>query len=207
MRPKLHHHMNLLRQVALAESKPEGFLGAQRLGYIFTALQLGGIAAILIAASVLQFARHEPPCPLCLLQRAGFLLASVGLLLNLRLGLRPGHYALVLLGAVFAAGVALRQISLHALPGADASGGAVFGVHFYTWSLLAAAAIIVVTTAALAFEGQYEDPPPAGRSMKLVVFASFALLTVLAAVNVVSVTLECGISQCPDNPVHYRLLR
>jgi disulfide bond formation protein DsbB len=41
-----------------------------------------------------QLLLHELPCPLCLLQQLQFTVLAVGPILNIRFGLRPGHYAL-----------------------------------------------------------------------------------------------------------------
>ena len=60
-----------------------------------------GIATILMVAFGLQFGLNEPPCPLCNLQRAAFVLCGFGFVLNLRFGIQPLHYGLVLLGALF----------------------------------------------------------------------------------------------------------
>ena len=81
------------------------------------ALTIAGIVILLMMAFTFQFLFGELPCPLCLLQRIGFLITSVGFILNLRYGLRPSHYALALLGSLFTVFVALRQIALHILPG------------------------------------------------------------------------------------------
>ena len=76
-------------------------------------LALYGICAVLGVAFYYQFGRGELPCPLCALQRVGFVVAGVGLILNLRSGYSPAHYGLALLSAVAAGSASLRQISLH----------------------------------------------------------------------------------------------
>ena len=89
-----------------------------------------------------QIAYDEPPCPLCLLQRVAFMLAGVGLLLNLRLGPSPMHYAMVIaaaLGGMLASG---RQVLLHIAPGDPGYGTTLLGLHFYTWSFIAFVALI-----------------------------------------------------------------
>ena len=60
-------------------------------------LALYGICAVLGVAFYYQFGRGELPCPLCALQRVGFVVAGVALVLNLvvavlvTLALRAGH--------------------------------------------------------------------------------------------------------------------
>jgi len=168
--------------------------------------QLAVVAAILSGALALQLALGELPCPLCLLQRVGFFAVAVGLMLNVRFGPRPAHYALTLLAALFTAFVALRQVALHVVPGTGAYGAAVWGLHLYTWSFVAAMTVVVVTAALLGFGGQYRagrQPLPGLRGLSRLLFA---LIAALLVANLVSVTLECGTSQCPDNPVRYELL-
>jgi len=90
-----------------------------------------------------QLVLGELPCPLCALQRVGFLVAGVGLMLNLRTGTSAANYGLVLLTAVAAGSASLRQIALHVVPGTGSYGSALFGMHFYTWAFVAYGALIV----------------------------------------------------------------
>ena len=85
---------------------------------------LYGICAVLIVAFYYQFALGELPCPLCALQRVGFIVAGTALILNLRSGHAPAHYGLVLLTAVAAGAASLRQIALHVVPGSGSYGSA-----------------------------------------------------------------------------------
>ena len=55
------------------------------------ALGLFSISAVL--AFVDQFVLNDLPRPLCILQRAGFVVTGFGLALNLRFGPRTSHYA------------------------------------------------------------------------------------------------------------------
>ncbi len=99
-------------------------------------LALYGISVVLAVAFYYQFVLGELPCPLCALQRVGFLVAGVALILNLRSGRAPTHYGLVLLTAVAAGSASLRQIALHVVPGSGSYGSALFGLHFYTWAFV-----------------------------------------------------------------------
>ncbi len=49
---------------------------------LLNALGLLGITFVLLMASVLQVVLNELPCPLCLLQRLGFMLVMFGFMLN-----------------------------------------------------------------------------------------------------------------------------
>ncbi len=104
---------------------------------------------MLLVAFYYQFALGELPCPLCALQRVGFIVAGVALMLNLRNGYAPAHYGLVLLTSVAAASASLRQIALHVVPGSGSYGSALFGWHFYTWAFVGYGALVVYVGAML----------------------------------------------------------
>lgn len=76
-------------------------------------MEVFGICFIIGMAFALQLLWNDLPCPLCLLQRLGLLGIALGFLLNIRYHVRPSHYAISLLSALFTAFVALRQIALH----------------------------------------------------------------------------------------------
>lgn len=171
------------------------------------ALGLYAIALVLSVAFAAQLLLDELPCPLCLLQRVQFALLAVGPMLNVRFGPRPSHYGLSLLVAVAGAAFAARQILLHILPGDPGYGSALLGYHYYSWAFIGFAAAIVLAAAMLLFDNQFEP----GKTQPLAVdpFARAAVWLVMAltALNVLATLLECGFAACPDNPVHYELLR
>jgi disulfide bond formation protein DsbB len=166
------------------------------------ALALFALSGILLVAFYYQIVLSELPCPLCALQRAGFVVAGVGLILNLRVGYSPAHYGLVLLAAVAAGSASLRQIALHIIPGTGHYGSALFGLHFYTWAFVGYGALVVYVGVMLLLEARAparDRGPPAGS------FAALAcwLFVAVVAANVASFLLECGFGPCPDNPVGY----
>ena len=171
---------------------------------LIQALEISGIILLLLVAYVFQFVFHELPCPLCLLQRIGFIGIACGFLLNLRFGFKPSHYAIILLFSFFTAMVALRQVALHILPGDAGYGSAIFGLHMYTWSFITSVVILIFTTVILGIDGQYTI-----EQTKLIVKRKWImplLLLLIAAIvvsNIVSVYFECGFAQCADNPVSY----
>ena len=165
-------------------------------------LALFALSGILLVAFYYQLARSELPCPLCALQRVGFIVAGAGLILNLRVGYSPAHYGLVLLTAVAAGAASLRQIALHIVPGTGHYGSALFGLHFYTWAFVGYGALVAYVGVMLLLEARAplrDRVPHAGRSQWLACW----LFVALAAANVVSFLLECGFGPCPDNPVGY----
>lgn len=174
---------------------------------VFNIIGLLGIALMLLLTFVLQIVLHELPCPLCLLQRLGFLGVAFGFLLNLRFGLRPSHYAIVLLSALFTSFVALRQIALHVIPGSGTYGDAILHLHLYTWCFIIAMLVVIVTTLMMSVDRQYQKPHRHNIHSPYLTHILFAVVTLLIAANIISVILECGFKeQCPDNPVYYELL-
>jgi disulfide bond formation protein DsbB len=165
-------------------------------------LALLALSGILLVAFYYQIVLSELPCPLCALQRVGFVVAGIGLILNLRVGYSPAHYGLVLLTAVAAGSASLRQIALHIVPGTGHYGSAMLGLHFYTWAFVGYGALVAYVGVMLLLEARVparERTPPAD---PLAAFACWLFVAVVAA-NVASFLLECGFGPCPDNPVGY----
>jgi disulfide bond formation protein DsbB len=171
------------------------------------AFGLSAITAVLLVAFADQLVLHDLPCPLCILQRAGFVVAGFGLALNLRFGPRASHHAVTILGAVAGGMIALRQILIHIVPGSGAYGSALFGLHFYTWAFVVFTLIVLGTAAMLLFDRQFVE---GGRSVERLgglSLAAFALFALLVLGNGISTVLECSAGLCPDNPTDYLLLR
>jgi disulfide bond formation protein DsbB len=170
------------------------------------ALGLLAIALVLAAAFADQLLHDELPCPLCLLQRVGFVLAGFGLAMNLVFGPRASHYALTILGAMAGGAVALRQILLHIVPGTGGYGDPFLGLHFYTWAAILFALIVLGSTLLLLFDARLStssaEPEPIGALAR----TALVLFTAMVVGNVVSTFLECGIGLCPDNPTEYEML-
>lgn len=169
---------------------------------LLNALELCGIILVIITACIFQFFYHELPCPLCLLQRLGFFLMALGFLLNLRFGLRPSHYALVILSALFTAFVALRQIALHVVPGTGDYGSAIFGMHMYTWSFIICMIVILFSTVLLSIDRQYLPVTlPLKRVRHTATWVLLGFVLILGVVNFAGVMSICGFNRCPDNPM------
>ncbi|MGT2440046.1 disulfide bond formation protein B [Bradyrhizobium betae] len=166
-----------------------------------------GISLVLTVAFYYQLALGELPCPLCLLQRAGFIAIGMGFLFNLRLGECPSHYAMILIASLVTGFISIRQVALHLAPGDPGYGTTLLGLHFYTWALIAAVGIVCYVALVFVLKdvtGSRDRDPPLNGPASNAVFAIFALLV---AANLLSTVLECGAGQCDDNPVHYLLLR
>ncbi|WP_417330475.1 disulfide bond formation protein B [Halomonas cupida] len=167
-------------------------------------LGMVGMAMVLLMGLIAQVTLNELPCPLCLLQRAGFALVMFGFMLNVVYGIKQRHYGVVLLGAIFGAAAALRQVSLHVIPGTPPYGSAILGYHYYTWSFILFSATILAVAILLLLrnEGEGEFRHWFGVAGKVACW--FAMMVM--ALNVISTFIECGPFQCPDNPVSYWLL-
>ena len=127
---------------ALVEEQPNRLLSQLAFWamHVFVLAYVG----VLLAAFSVQFLQGEFPCPLCMLQRYGMILASLGglwIIMQARRGeLTRSRYAqalgLSVLAALLGALVSVRQILLHILPGDPGYGSAVLGYHLYTWALI-----------------------------------------------------------------------
>ena len=174
------------------------------------AIGLFAVCGVLISAFFYQFYLYELPCPLCLLQRVGFVAVGIGLALNVMYGAKPHHYGLMLIGAIYGGSVSIRQILLHIVPGTGHYGSPVLGLHYYTWAGICFFLIIVGTAIMLLFPKQYvdgaasENTPRFGGS-SLAKSAFFAILFIAAA-NALSASLECGPGICDDPPLDYKLI-
>lgn len=171
------------------------------------ALGLLAVSVVLAFAFADQVIYGDLPCPLCILQRAGFAAVGFGLVLNLRFGPRPSHYGIMILAAVVGGSVSLRQIALHVVPGTGAYGDAFMELHFYTWAFILFGFIVIGAAVMLLFDRQFADFGKNSAPLAGVVTAVFALFALLTFGNGVSTLLECGAGLCPDNPVDYLLLK
>ncbi len=178
---------------------------------IVSAIEAVGIAIIILAAFFFQFVMDELPCPLCLLQRLGLLAIGFGFLLNMRYHVRPSHYALSLLAAVFTAFVSLRQIALH-VTDPIGFGSKVLGMHMYSWVFVISMVAIIYIAIIMSYPKQYEirqEPQEISeaknKKIRLATHAIFLIFIIVVFANVTSTFFECGLTQCPDNPTSYLL--
>lgn len=171
---------------------------------LLNTLGLLGMTAILLIGFILQFVLNELPCPLCLLQRIGFVMVAFGFMLNVFYGPQPRHYGVVLIGALYGMATSLRQVSLHVIPGTPGYGSPILGMHYYTWAFV----LFAVTILGVAIILILTDKAESHESYNMTNFGRIAcLLTiVVVALNAIATFVECGPYQCPDNPVSYWLL-
>jgi disulfide bond formation protein DsbB len=173
------------------------------LSRLLNALGLVAVDTFLVLAFADQLWFRDLPCPICILQRAGFIAAGFGIALNLIFGPRPSHYGVAILGAVVGGIMSADQVLHYVVPGSGSYGNAIFGLHLYSWALIMFVAIVVGCGVMLLFDRQYEPSgPPPLRQVTLPILA-VALLALLAVGNVLSTLAICGVGLCPEAPGGY----
>ncbi|MBK9434982.1 MAG: disulfide bond formation protein B [Micrococcales bacterium] len=185
---------------------------------LFWAMHLWVLAysAVMLGAFTIQFVGGEFPCPLCMLQRYGMILSTIGalwIIMQARRGeLTAVRYAqglgMGVLGAAAGALVSVRQILLHIKPGDPGYGEPVLGMHLYTWALITFYVVIlfVAVVSMLAPVGIPEAPTRAGaqRTISTLIVGLFALVV---AANVIAIIFLEGFAWVlPDDPTGYNLL-
>ena len=169
-----------------------------------------GIAGILTAAMTLQYANHELPCPLCLLERAALFGVCFGVLQNFRYGFSYRNTGYSLLFTVLLLVISVRQslLDIYPRPGHAYIGSAIFGIHMPVWSIIIALTLLTAYAVKLAILGGDEflrdarigSYPRIKRLTEIIGLYVIALL----AINFVSVVLQCGLGEC--HTFGYRLL-
>lgn len=187
-----------------------------RLVFWCLTLWILGYTAVIGIALLLQFAEGELPCPLCMLQRYAMIISTLGALWIVRQAQRgvltPDRYrqdlGLGALGAFVGAVFASRQIMLHILPGDAGYGGAVLGLHLYSWAFVTFCVVILFTALlGIVAPGALPQAPERNSAGDRIATAiCLAFLAVLAINAVMIVFLEGFAWVLPDDPTSYRLL-
>ncbi len=172
---------------------------------IITSFEILGLCVLMILALLIQFYLKEPPCPLCLLQRFGFMGIMLAVSLNLRFGYKANHTGLSLLFAIFTAFVALRQIAIHIVPGSGSYGSKILGLHLYTWSFVVSIAFIIFNCIVLCIENLPINKEVSNKTQNKTYIALFFIVGTIILINLVSTFFECGLGSCPENPVTYMI--
>jgi disulfide bond formation protein DsbB len=169
-----------------------------------------GIAGIPTAAMYLQYANHELPCPLCLLERVALFGVCFGVLQNFRHGFSDRNTGCSLLFAVLLLVISVRQslLDIYPRPGHAYIGSAIFGIHMPVWSIIIALTLLTAYAVKLAILGGDEGLRDAEmkafpRVKRLADFAGLYVIA-LVAINFVSVILQCGLGEC--HTFGYKLL-
>lgn len=170
--------------------------------YSFPSLAaLGNQFALLAVVGMLTYAFIDQlyfgdlPCPLCLMQRIGFVLIGFALVLNIRCGAHSAHYGWGIIGGMVGMMVSLRQVFLHILPGEKAFGNTFLEFHFYTWAYVGFTGLLI----GLAVLLMLPNREVRSRTWFANALVIFFILLVLG--NLVSTLLECGIGPCVEEAV------
>ena len=173
------------------------------LSRLLNALGLVALDTVLVLAFTDQLWFRDLPCPICILQRAGFIAAGFGLALNLMFGPRPSHYGLAVIGAMVGSVMSADQVLHYIVPATGSYGNAIFGLHLYSWALIAFAGVVVGSGVMLIFDRQFEAPSPRSSPLTVLPLTAVALLVLLAVGNVASTLAICGVGLCPEAPGGY----
>jgi disulfide bond formation protein DsbB len=177
------------------------------LSRLLNAVGLLAISTVLALAFVDELWFRDLPCPICILQRAGFFAAGFGIALNLIFGPKPSHYGVAIISAIAGGAIAMLQILLYVVPGTGHYGNDVFGLHLYTWAFIAFAAIVLGCAIMLLDDRQFSRAEPMSVRLKALPLSVLLLFLTLAIANIFSTIALCGTGICPDEPKDYMLLQ
>jgi len=171
---------------------------------------------VMLSAFYIQFAEGEFPCPLCMLQRYGMILSTIGALwviMQARRGtLTTARYAqglgMGMLAVLAGATVSLRQISLHILPGDPGYGEPFLGLHLYSWAFVTFTIVLIYVGVMLMLMPRgIPVAPPAGSPAAKISTAIIWLFIGVVAANVIAIIfLEGFAGVLPDDPERYNLI-
>lgn len=138
------------------------------------------VCMALIGAYWFELASHMLPCHLCYFQRLAMVGMGASALLNLRYGIRIGHY---ILGILFGAVGSLIAFRLPAF------GGEIFGLGLSVWSgVVYLGCILGAICLLLLFKLNDEQSSSPSVRWGFAEKAAFGLLSFLVIANIISVT-------------------
>jgi disulfide bond formation protein DsbB len=202
------------RVVVPAPEHPAGIL-AGRLGFWAQIAFLVAYIGVLSGAMFyFQFALGELPCPLCILQRMGMMLSSLGpvyiVIRSLRGTLAPSDFmtglGFAIVGALLGSAMSIRQILLHIMPGDPGYGTAIFGLHLYTWALVSFIVVLVFAGVLLTFGTEFLPIAPVSTAARTVAWVVIWIFVATIGANLIAVFFLEGFNlYLPDNPTEYML--
>ena len=208
---------------AMVGSEPTVDDEAARRGGLWGFITFWGLHAWVVAYSVvmlsaffIQFVMGEFPCPLCMLQRYGMILATLGALfviMQARRGeLTTARYAqglgMGLVGVLAGASVSVRQIALHILPGDPGYGEPFLRLHLYTWAFVTFAIVMIYIGVMLMLmpRGIPQAPAVGTAARKVSTVIIWVFIGVIAANVIAIIFLEGFAAVLPDDPTSYNLI-
>ncbi|MCX5192533.1 disulfide bond formation protein B [Streptomyces sp. NBC_00249] len=213
-----------MSSTTLTPARPSGSAGPaasgaaplpRRLGMWFAHAYVVGLCGTLAGAYFFQFGLWEYPCPMCLLQRMFFLLSALGpawIIARSRTGAVTsrewaGGWGWAVVAALLGSTVSAAQVLMHIVPPDPGYAGALFGLHLYTWALIAFLAAALGAGAALFLTSWVEplDAPAASPALRRAATVTLAVLFVFAASNLLACLLLQGFHwQMPGDPTGYQ---
>ena len=173
-------------------------------------------SVVMLSAFFIQFVMGEFPCPLCMLQRYGMILATLGALfviMQARRGtLTTARYAqglgMGLIGVLAGASVSIRQIELHILPGDPGYGEPFLRLHLYTWAFITFAIVMIYVGVMLMLMPRgIPQAPAAGTAARKVSTVIIWIFIGVVAANVIAIIFLEGFAMVlPDDPLSYNLI-
>jgi len=173
-------------------------------------------SVVMLSAFFIQFVMGEFPCPLCMLQRYGMILATLGALfviMQARRGeLTTARYAqglgMGLVGVLAGASVSVRQIALHILPGDPGYGEPFLRLHLYTWAFVTFAIVMIYIGVMLMLmpRGIPQAPAAGTAARKVSTVIIWVFIGVIAANVIAIIFLEGFAAVLPDDPTSYNLI-
>ena len=173
-------------------------------------------SVVMLSAFYIQFVMGEFPCPLCMLQRYGMILATLGALfviMQARRGtLTTARYAqglgMGLIGVLAGASVSIRQIELHILPGDPGYGEPFLRLHLYTWAFITFAIVMIYVGVMLMLmpRGIPQAPQDGTTARRVSTVIIWIFIGVVAANVIAIIFLEGFAMVLPDDPLSYNLI-
>ena len=171
---------------------------------------------VMLSAFFIQFVEGEFPCPLCMLQRYGMILSTIGalwIIMQARRGtLTTTRYAqglgMGMIGVLAGATVSLRQIALHIKPGDPGYGEPVLGLHLYSWAFVTFAIVLIYVGVMLMLmpRGIPQAPAAGSAAIKISTAIVWLFIGVVAANVIAIIFLEGFAGVLPDDPEGYHLI-
>lgn len=165
------------------------------------------IAILCIVANIIafcfQFFCYEIPCPLCLLQRFGFIAIGFGATASIAHKPSWKYDLIIIISSIFTLIVGLRQVLLHIMPHDPGYGSMFLGLHFYTWSAIMSFALILLM-AATSIVNLVTDKFEILQSYPVFLTPIFKISFItITFINLVFTFFECGFGLCPSDPLTY----
>ena len=136
----------------------------------------------------------------------GLLCIAFGAFMNLKYGKKLKYDLILIISSLYSMAVATRQVFLHIMPGDSGYGSKFLNLHFYTWNDIISFLFIILISISPIFKNISVESllSKISLSIKKTVNLFFILFLALLVTNVILVYLECGLKQCPDNPITYK---